>query len=157
MTIKTVYVPIFKNLTIIKGLEFDITREVVKEIEKITPYKVVSDPAHADTELDGIVVSRNKININIDPLNEVREAQLTLTATVIWRDLRPGHQGEFLSAPRKPGEPAVPPPGAPLPPPVVLTSLATFIPELGESITTGTQKNVRELAVQIVSMMEKPW
>jgi hypothetical protein len=39
----------------------------------------------------------------------------------------------------------------------VIRSVATFIPELGESRTTALQKNVDNLAVQIVSMMETPW
>ena len=54
------------------------------------------------------------------------------------------------------------PPGAPIgppvtPPPVLVQSIASFIPELGESITTAQQKNVNRLAIQIVSMMESPW
>jgi hypothetical protein len=42
-------------------------------------------------------------------------------------------------------------------PPVLIQSTASFIPELGGSITTARQKNVNSLAVQIVSMMEVPW
>ena len=51
------------------------------------------------------------------------------------------------------------PRGAPLPkPPVTLvTSLGHFVPEIGQSITTAHQENVDRLAIQIVSMMEKPW
>jgi hypothetical protein len=44
-----------------------------------------------------------------------------------------------------------------VPPPVLVQSIASFIPELGESITTAQQKNVNRLAIQIVSMMESPW
>jgi hypothetical protein len=36
-------------------------------------------------------------------------------------------------------------------------SIGGFIPELGQSITTAQQQNVNRLAIQIVSMMEKPW
>ena len=36
-------------------------------------------------------------------------------------------------------------------------AVGNYIPELGESTTTATQKAVNRLAVQIVSMMEKPW
>jgi hypothetical protein len=39
----------------------------------------------------------------------------------------------------------------------VVQSVASFIPELGESITTAEKKNVDRLAIQIVSMMESPW
>ena len=36
-----------------QGLEFDLTRAVVREIEAKTPYKVVGADADADTELTG--------------------------------------------------------------------------------------------------------
>jgi hypothetical protein len=39
----------------------------------------------------------------------------------------------------------------------MVTSLANYIPEIGQSTTTGIQTNVNRLAVQIVSVMEKPW
>ena len=159
MNIKTVRVPIFKNATFRRGLEFELTRAVVREIEAKTPYKVVSDGC-PDTELIGTVVFLNKNLLNRNQLNEVREAETVLAAEIIWRDLR---SGDILSRPRQnPGTPPPPPPGppgapAPPPPPVLVQSTATFIPELGESLTTAEKKNVDRLAVQIVSMMEIPW
>src|SRR5947208_344009 len=56
-SIHTVHVPIFKNDTLRRGLEFELTRAVVREIEAKTPYKVVSDCNHADTELTGTIVT----------------------------------------------------------------------------------------------------
>jgi hypothetical protein len=169
MSIRTVHVPIFKNVTqgaFRRGLEFDLTRAVIREIEAKTPYKVVSDPCHADTELSGTIINLSKVVININPENLVREAQTILTAQVVWKDLRPGHVGEILSAPTRPGPPPIPalqpgdapPLGAtPPPPPTVVTSEASFAPELGQSTTTALKLNVDRLAVQIVLMMEKPW
>jgi len=201
--IHSVRVPLFKNKTFWRGLEFDLTQAVVDEIEKTTRMKVVSD-GPADTELIGTITLYTKATLNVSPVNEVREAETTLVVEVLWKDLR---TGEILSRPsRRPGEPlpidAIPlptlPPGsptipatptgpnAPLPPgtsapdaapagagsgllpppppgpppgagPVVIRSVAGFIPELGQSLTTAQQKNVQRLAVQIVSMMEKPW
>jgi hypothetical protein len=182
--IRTVYVPIFKNRTYRRGIEFDLTRAVVREIEAKTPYKVVSTSG-ADTELSGTIISLNKLVINRDQLNEIREAETTLTVEIIWKDLR---TQEILSARRppviSPSIPGIPvpagtpenllpddasvrapeylPPGAivpppPVPGPVVVQSVASFIPELGESITTAEKKNVDRLAIQIVSMMESPW
>src|SRR5215471_5504302 len=49
-SIHTVRVPIFKNNTFYKGMEFDLTRAVVREIEAKTPFKVVSEGCSADTE-----------------------------------------------------------------------------------------------------------
>jgi len=186
--IRTIYVPIFKNLTLWRGLEFDLTRAVIREIEAKTPYKVVSSPSCADSQLSGTIVSLNKNVINRNQLNEIREAETTLGVEIVWKDLR---TGEILSRPRPPAtaNTSIPPipapietPGIPVPegtegairppdyippgtpigappptPPVLVQSIASFIPELGESITTAQQKNVNRLAIQIVSMMESPW
>jgi hypothetical protein len=35
--------------------------------------------------------------------------------------------------------------------------VADFRPELGESLSTAQQMNYDRMAVQIVSMLEKPW
>jgi hypothetical protein len=189
LAIHTVYVPIFKNRTMWRGMEFQLTQAVVREIEAKTPYKVVSNCDEADTELIGTIINFNKNILNINQLNEVREAETTLAVEVIWRNRR---TGDILSAPRPAGaiSPAIPsiptpealpggglpipsvspnrppppyappdaPPAIPAPaPPVLIQSIGGFIPELGQSISTAQQQNVNRLAIQIVSMMEKPW
>ena len=159
--IKTIRVPIFQNLSAYRDVEFELTQAVVREIELRTPYKVVGLGSSADTELDCKIMGLNKQILNRNQLNEVREAEMVLTVDVTWRDLR---SGEILSKPQTPrnaqpvlphqnGGPAVPPP----PPAVIVQSSATFIPELGQSITTARQKAVNRLARDIVSMMEIPW
>ena len=87
--IHSVYVPIFKNRTMWKGMEFDLTRAVVREIEAKTPYKVVSNCEAADTELIGTIINFNKNILNRNQLNEVREAETTLAVEVIWRNRAP--------------------------------------------------------------------
>jgi hypothetical protein len=154
--IKTVRVPIFENATFRKGLEFQLTRAVIREIEAKTPYKVVSAGCPADTELTGRIVYLNKLIVTRNQLNEVREAETDLAAEIVWRDLR---TGEILSSPKPRGDIPPPPPGAILPPPkpVTVTSQAGFIEEIGQTLATAEQDNVNKLAVQIVSQMEKPW
>ena len=157
--IHTVRVPIFKNNTLYRGLEFELTRAVIREIESKTPYKVVSGNCAADTELTGTIVNVMKNVINRNQENEVREAETILAVEVYWKDLR---TGEVLSRPRKGPEAVQPvklPPGvAPPPTPVTLVqSLGNMIPELGQSLASAQKQNVDRLAVQIVSMMEKPW
>jgi hypothetical protein len=160
LSIKTVRVPIFKNVTFRRGLEFDLTEAVVNAIHSKTPYRVVQSCEDADTELIGTIASRTKAVTNFNQIGETRNAETTLTVEVVWRDLRPGHVGDVLSQPRpgKPGDPPppLPPPGA-VAPPVLVQSIGTFIPELGGSLTTAEKTNVDRIAVQIVSMMEKPW
>ena len=196
--IHTVRVPIFQNRTFARGLEFDLTRAVVREIELKTPYKVVGADQDADTELTGTIVSLTKGTLNVNPLGEVREQETNLTVEIVWRNLRtgevlsdparrtPGTSGPALPAlpgaapiagvpgvvpsgtvgtPTAPGAvaqvPPVGPDGQPVPcpptPKVIIGSLGDFIPEIGQSLTTAEKQNVDRLAVQIISMMEKPW
>jgi hypothetical protein len=161
--IRTVRVPVFKNLTYRdstrQGLEFELTKAVIREIEQKTPFKVVGPGEDADTELTGTIVQLNKNILNRNQLNEVREAETILGVEVVWRDLR---SGEVISRPTR--EPPPPPaPDAPLdapPPPaprVVVFSQANFIPELGQSNATAYQRNVDRLATQLVQMMEELW
>jgi hypothetical protein len=177
--IKTIYVPIFKCSIMLdetrRQIPTDLTRAVVREIEAKTPYKVVSDPSRADTELTGNVVSLTKNLLTRNQLNEIREAETVMTVGVVWKDLR---SGEILSKNRRapivvptPAIPSldipaqgaipVPPPDAPPGPcdvpPVLVTGLGDYVPEVGQSNTTAYQQSINRLATQIVSLMEKPW
>ena len=158
--IRTVCVPIFKNQTFNRGMEFDLTEAVIREIESKTPYKVVQCREAADTELLGNIVTVTKGVDNVNQLGENRATTMTLSVELVWRDLRPGAVGGVLSQPigGKPGDPPppVPPVGAPAPP-VLAQSIAQFIPEIGESNATAKKRLIDRISVQIVSMMEKPW
>jgi hypothetical protein len=106
---RTVRVPIFKNqtywtVTPVPGMEMDLTRAVVRELELKTPYKVVQ--CDADTELVGRIVGFQKTLLNYTPFNTIREGETTLTVELVWRDLR---TGEVLTRPaRRPGQPLDP-------------------------------------------------
>ncbi|MFO0807951.1 MAG: LPS assembly lipoprotein LptE [Gemmataceae bacterium] len=179
--IRTVYVPMFQNQIQLdstrRNIEVDLTRAVVREIEAKTPYKVVSHCDGADTELSGTVLTMTKNLLNRNQLNEIREAETVLTVGIVWRDLR---SGEILSKPGKgqqalalPGIAAldIPDPsvqaGVPTPPPlpnqkaaapvVLVSGIGSYIPEIGQSNSTGYQQAINRLATQIVSQMEKPW
>src|SRR5438132_4508337 len=76
--IRTIRVPIFKNYTYIRGLEFDLTKAVIREIQTRTPFKVVSADCPADTELTGTILTLSKVAINRTQMNEIREGQTTL-------------------------------------------------------------------------------
>jgi Lipopolysaccharide-assembly len=157
-TIKTVYVPMVKNLTMIHGsIEFDVTTALINEIQLKTPFRVVHSSVGADTELLCTIKNRNKVVININQLGENREAQLGLVFEVVWRDLRPGHDGEVLSGPkRKEGEvPLLDKDGKVKPPsPVVISPVTYYIPELGGSDATAKAEIYRKLAIQVTNMME---
>jgi hypothetical protein len=158
--IHTVRVPIFKNETYYRGLEFQLTEAVIREIESKTPFKVVTAGCPADTELTGKITTVNKALINVTQLNGIRESEVTLAVGVVWRDLRAGHLGEFLSQPppKPPSSEAI---NQQLPPlaevPVIVQALTAYQPELGPSTAWALQRDVDKLALRIVQLMEKPW
>jgi len=159
-SIQTVHVPIFKNETVRdstrEGIEYDLTRAVIREIPLKTPFKVRNNGCQADTELIGKIVMFNKQMLNRNQLNEVREAEMTLGVELTWTDLR---SGEVISQQRVPLAYPLTEEDAPkmVASPALVQSVTSFIPELGQSITTARKRNIDLLAVQIVSMMEKPW
>ncbi len=113
---KTVKVNIFKNPTFwavvpVPGLEMELTKAIVREIEAKTPYKVVQN--NADTEISGTIKSFTKGVLNYNPLYEVREVETTLTAQILWRDL---HTGQILTLPGRAFGQAVPEEAIALPP-----------------------------------------
>jgi Lipopolysaccharide-assembly len=172
-TIRSVYVPIFKSkifeTTPYRGMEFELTRAVIDYIEQKTPYKVVSDPDRADSELQGTIVILTKNVVNRTRFNEVRDLELNLGVQIVWHDLRPGNEGKILSNPKKKSDllppvdltfdPAVPEPhpGPDKPQPVLLTATGRGIPELGETSTTALSSAIKQVAKKIVDAMEKPW
>lgn len=157
--IRTVYVPIPHNVTFRRGLEFELKRAIDREIESKTPFRVTSSPDNADTELLTKIVSRTKNVINFNQNNEVRDAETTLAVEVLWRDLRGGQFGDMVNTP-----PGTAPlgmtdatPAPPAPAPTIITAPSNFIPELGGSLTSAEKQMIDRIAVQIVSMMERPW
>ncbi len=179
-SISTVYVPTFQNrafqTTPFRGFEMQLTQAVVNQIGAVTPYHIACDPDKADTELIGVVVSIGKQLYNRTQQNMVREGEMQVFVDVVWRDLR---DGRILSAPPKQRTPGTPPPPAPgdpqpipfdpsvqVPPPSIeiagvtptrLFATGRYLPELGETNSSAMARVQKNLAVQIVSMMEKKW
>jgi len=87
---RTVAVPIFENRTFYRGVEFDLSEALVKELELRSPYKVI-DPCGADTILQGTIT-----RIEQDQLSRRRaggvpqELEVTITVDFEWRDLGSG-------------------------------------------------------------------
>lgn len=172
-SIQTVYVPIFKSkvfeTTPYRGMEFKLTREVIDQIEAKTPFKVISDPDRADTELQGTITVLQKNIINRTPFNETRDTELVLGVEIVWHDLRPGQEGKILTNPQRkrsvieaeqePFDPLNPrtPEDPQKPRPVYITDAGRIVPELGESTATGLDMVLKRIAVKVVSAMERPW
>jgi hypothetical protein len=97
--IKTVKVNIVQNPSMwrvvpVVGLEEQLTKEIVDQIQKVTPWRVVQ--SGADTELVAMIRSFTLANTVYNQLNERREGEATMVVELRWRDLR---TGEMLSRP----------------------------------------------------------
>ena len=157
-SIRTVYVPIAENITYKRGIEFDLTRAVVRELG-LSPYRVVSDRSKADTELVMKVMVNRKTLLLQNQLGETRDADIWLVVSVIWKDLRPGRGGDILSNPKRFDATEAPLPGfpvatAPSAVPILITPNANYVPELGGSNTSAEQRAINQAARQVVNMME---
>src|SRR3954447_4898852 len=88
--VKTVAVPIFQNKDYTRGVEFDLTKAVVNQIEAHTPYKVVPRE-RADTILEGEIVSVRRNTISKDARTAVPQEQLyVVTVDFTWKDIKTG-------------------------------------------------------------------
>ena len=169
--IRTVYIPVFKNpifhTTPYRGIEVDLTEEIVRELNsRRTPMRVVSDPAKADTELIGTVTNVSKIVRNPSLFFLPREFEVVISCQVVWRDNRKtrnlsGGVRPPVDTPDAPFDPSREPPPPPGPELQAQTSnvngFGRVVAELGESNATGAQAATKQIAKQIVNMMERPW
>lgn len=166
--IKTVRVPIFRNTTFFRDVEYELTQAVIKRIEDTTPYKVVN--GQADAELLGTIkVGSSHVMIQ-NELNEARQRDFTLIVEVSFIDTRTG-QNYFMPATTQPALPSAPQPvpqtDVQAPPPQVVSAVplkplmfsrtAPYAQELGQSFATAKMKVVEDLAVAIVNAMDTPW
>ncbi|MFM7318015.1 MAG: LPS assembly lipoprotein LptE [bacterium] len=136
--IRTVYVPVFRNLTYRRDLNLMLTEAVCKEIEKRTPYKVVGSPEGADSQLSGEVTFADKNLVVENPQNLPRQLSASLVSTVVWKDIRDGDNSKDVGK-------------------VTLRENVTFSPEFGDTTLLAYQNACQKMAEQIASMMEQPW
>ena len=141
--VKTVSVPIFENDTFRRGIEVQLTEAVQKEIQSRTPYRLAKG-LNADTRLTGRIVQTRKDVLGENKFDDPRELQLSLMIVTKWENLR---TGEVLAVQEVPLSPTA----------IPLTSQTEFAPEVGQSLATGTQDAIDQLARRIVNMMETPW
>lgn len=136
--VRSIAVPIFNNTTFTRGVEFDLTDALVKEIQRTTPWIVTRSDA-AQTVLSGTITGSD-----LRPLTFVRregyvqEMAVRFTVDFEWRDMR---TGRLLVSRRG------------------LTAAETFVPArpAGERIELGEHAAVAELARIIVAEMRTDW
>ncbi len=141
--IRTVYVPVFDSRSFRHGLGEQLTEAVCKEVELKTPYRVTGNP-NADSVLSGHLVSDRKRTLIQSGAGQPREYQINLYVDVSWID----NSGNPIRSARS----------VALPPDVVnLVGISNAIPQTGQSTVVSQQQAIRQVAEQIVSLMEAPW
>ncbi len=134
--VSSVQVNILANRTFYRGVEFDLTEALIKEIELRTPYKVISTDG-ADTVLEGTIV-----NISQHLLSRRRdgglpqELEVQMMVDFTWRNVRTGQ----ILADRK-----------------GLAVVGRYVPPVGETLTLGQNEAIQKMATQIVSSMSGQW
>ena len=141
--IHTVAVPVFASTSFRRGIEFQLTEAVQKEIQDRTPFRL-ADESTADTRLVGRLVQADKRRIINTQFDDPRQLEFNLAMEVRWEDTRNGRVLALRTIPISPDT-------------VALTSSATFAPEIGQSRATAEQTAVTNMARQVVDLMEVPW
>lgn len=142
--IRTVHVPMFTSDSFRRNASERLTEAVHKQIEQRTPYRLVTAGDQADTRLIGHITSVRKDLLLEDKFDDVREAQLSYQVELRWENLRTGQLIATRNVPLTQGFAS-------------LSSEATLIPEIGQSMATAEQAAVDEMARDIVNLLEVPW
>jgi hypothetical protein len=134
--IKTVAVPIFTNRTYYRGVEFNLTKAIINQIESRTPYKVVPRE-QADTVLEGNIIDCTVHYQSRSQNNGLPQEQLfLLVVNFTWKDLRTGQQLVVRSG---------------------FEQTSPYYPTLAEDRFEGSQDSVERLALAIVNELQANW
>ena len=86
----SVAVPVFDNASFERGVEFDLTEAVTKELQSRTPY-VLARPGAADTVLDGRIIGLERDMLSRRESGGVpQEIEVVIRVDFQWRDARSG-------------------------------------------------------------------
>lgn len=136
--VHTVALDILANRTFYRGVEFDLSEALAKELELRTPYKIASHGA-ADTLITGTISSvQQNVLSRTHVAGMPQEVQVTIAAGFEWKDQR---SGKVL---RKRAR-------------VVGTGEYVPTQPVGEPFELAQHKAVEELAREMVSIMAVDW
>jgi len=134
--VKTVAVPIFINRTYHRGVEFNLTKAVINQLESRTPYKVVPKE-QADTILEGQIIDVEVHTQSRSQTAGIPQEQLYIViVNFTWKDLR---TGQILVTRHSFGQ------------------TAPYYPTLGEEQFAGSQENLERLGLAIVEELQADW
>jgi len=135
-TVRTVYVEMFQSKEFRRGIEFQLTEALRKQIERGTPYKNAAREK-ADTILSGEVLEWREATIGRDPFTALpRETAGTLAVRYRWQDMRTGKL--LRDRPR-------------------FVTTIQYVRPVGEKVFQAREDAANKLARRIVNDMETDW
>ncbi|MBX3386239.1 MAG: LptE family protein [Phycisphaeraceae bacterium] len=137
-SVTAVHVPMFQNDTFAKGVEFEVTDAVVKEIQRTTPWRVTSEGA-ADAVLEGRVTraTLRRLSQQRDS-GVVQEQAVNVTVDFTLRDVR---TGKTIVGRRN----------------VQTTDVFVPVQPVGERLEVGENAVVQRLAKDLVNELRSNW
>ncbi len=135
--VSTVCLRMFDNQSFRRGVEYELSDALAKRIELETPYKIVSDPDRADTEISGQIVSIGELALSTDrDIGTVLEKEVELVAVVDWKNLK---TGQLLIDHRQ------------------VSALASYSEYQKQDFKYASALAANNLARKIVELMERNW
>lgn len=134
--IRSVQVEMFQSKEFRRGIEFQLTEALRKQIDRSTPYKNAPQ-RKADTVLSGEVLEWRESTLGRDAITaRPRETAATLTVRYRWQDQRTGKI--LLDQPR-------------------FVQTVTYVRPTGETAYDGREEAVNKIARRIVESLERAW
>jgi hypothetical protein len=135
-SVRSVYVEMFQSKEFRRGIEFQLTEAVRKQIDRATPYRNATK-GRADTVLEGEVIEWRESAVGTDPITDRPIQNIgTLAIRYRWKDMRTGK----LLIDR----------------PLTVTT-SDYVRLLGEKPYDAYELAVNQMARKIVEAMETPW
>jgi hypothetical protein len=135
--VSTACLRMFDNQSFRRGVEYELSDALAKRIELETPYKIVSDPDRADTEISGQIVSIGELALSTDrDIGTVLEKEVELVAVVDWKNLK---TGQLLIDHRQ------------------VSALASYSEYQKQDFKYASALAANNLARKIVELMERNW
>ncbi len=134
--VKTVYVEMFQSKEFRRGIEFQLTEALRKQIDRSTPYRN-APKEKADTVLSGEVLEWREGTLGRDFVTNLpRETAATLVIRFRWQDMRTGKL--LADQPR-------------------FVTTVEYVRPVGETVFHARDEAVNKIARRVVETMETPW
>jgi hypothetical protein len=135
--VSSVYLKMFENQSLRRGLEYELTDALAKRIEAETPYKIISSSDRADTLMTGQITSVGESVLTSErQTGRPLEKEVELQVLVSWKNLK---TGELLLDN------------------VSVNASATYSQWQNQGFRYASTLAANNLAQRIVELMEKQW